>query len=156
MPPVPVLELNTGVPRWYVPLAVALFGIWLAFVVLNPPRWSLMLAALALGGLVLFQVCAQSAAGRVSSILRIGPDFCVSLFTPQGETPVSVAGSPWVSAWLIVVPLRLPSGSMERIVISRDLNQRDAFRRCAVICRFGFAVQDGEGQNTRETNSTGA
>lgn len=148
------LDLNTGVPRWYVPLAVAIFGVWLVFVVVNPPRWPFLLATLALSAFVLFKVWVQAAASRGPSILRIGPDFYLSLFTPQGETPVWIAGNPWVSAWLIVLPLRFPSGSMERIVISRDQNHSDAFRRCTVICRFGFAVEDGEGQNTSQTNTS--
>jgi hypothetical protein len=59
------------------------------------------------------------------------------------ETPVETIGRCWVSQAMIVVPLRLPSGVKQPIVIAREGNDYDAYRRFSILCRFAFAVEDG-------------
>lgn len=159
MLPGAALELNTGEPPWYLPAAAMVYAIVLIALVLTPPQWPYTLATLILGGLALYRIISSRNQGQRYPTLRVHADLSLSLLSCDcGEVPVAYTGRPWTSPWLIVLPVRLASGSTERIVISPVLNTDDAFRRFMVICRFGFAVNDREGQtvNDPNTNTTGA
>lgn len=159
MLPGAALELNTGEPGWYLPAAVMTYAIVLIALVLTPLQWPYTVATLALGGLALYRIISSRNRGPRFPTLLVHADLSLSLIScDHGEVPVAFTGRPWVSPWLIVLPVRLASGSTERIVISLVLNNDDAFRRFTVICRFGFAVNDRAGQNVDNpnTNTTGA
>lgn len=159
MRPGAALELKTGEPPWYVPAAAMVYAIVLIALVLTPLQWPYTLATLTLGGLVLYRILSNRNRGPRFPTLRVHADLSLSLLSRGcDEVPVAFTGRPWVSAWLIVLPVRLVSGSTERIVISLVLNNDDAFRRFTVICRFGFAVNDREGQNVNnpDTNTNGS
>lgn len=155
MLPGAALELKTGEPPAYLPGAAILYAIVLLALFLTPLEWSCTLATLILGGLALYHVISRRNRGQRFAALRVHADLSLSLLSrDRGEVPVAFTASPWVSRRLIVLPVHLVSGSRERIVISRVLNEDNAFRRFTVICRFGFAVSDREGQNAKDPHKS--
>lgn len=159
MPPDAALELRPGEPRWYLATVGLAYTAVLVSLSIAPLKWPYTLVALILGAVLLFRELSRQARGRRIIGLRVHADYSLTVSGRDGdEVPARLAGGPWVSPWLIVLPLELSSGATERIVVSRDQNTCDAFRRFTVLCRFGFAVDGREGQNVHDpnTNTTGA
>lgn len=147
-----VLELRTGEPAWYGwAVTLACLAV-IVSLIMSPLRYYWTACVLLLACLVLVRIWRrrETSSGMVS--IYVHPDFTLSLERRDGSVePVCYDGAAWVSPWLTVIRVRLPRGKRERIVVSRDLNSPDAFRRFTVICRFGFAGDDQGRQNSNQS-----
>jgi hypothetical protein len=139
--PAPALELQTGAPRWYFPANIVLFLMVLAALLFTRVQmfWSLVVVTTALIIIWIDLRCAVRQ--RNPSVIKVYPDGSLSLLDAEyNEISINYAGKCWINSKLIVLPIERVSGSRERLLIARDLNDDDAFRRFAVLCRYGFAV----------------
>jgi hypothetical protein len=101
--------------------------------------WSLVIVTTALIIIWIDLRCAVKQ--KISSLIKVYPDGSLSLLDSEyNEISINYAGKCWINSKLIVLPIERVSGSRERLLIARDLNDDDAFRRFAVLCRYGFAV----------------
>lgn len=153
----PVLVLETGEPRWYPRAVVALCAAVVVALLITPLRWPYTVGVILATVAVLWRSWLQLRARARFKALQVYADFSMALVDNKGEeSPVSAAGNNWASRVLIVLPLRLANGQKKQIVIARDRNDPDAFRRFMVLCRFGFAVNEGERHNDVQIHTTGA
>lgn len=67
--------------------------------------------------------------------------------TKGNESLVQPCTARWVTSTMVSLVLRTADGSTRPIVVSRDRNELNAFRRFTVLCRFGFAAEDDDVQN---------
>lgn len=157
-----VLELKAGTPRWYLTSTAGLFLAVIAALLITPLRWPYTVAVLLVAAGVLWQVRREEQGRARFASLKVYQDLSLALVDREGiELTARHAGGSWVTPWLIVLPIDLPPRARIRIVIARELNDPDEFRRFTVLCRCGFgqpafAVADAERHNERGTTTTGA
>ncbi len=153
----PVLEVNTGAPRWYPAATMASFLAVIIALVVAPLDWPWSIAVLLFAAAVLWRSGSQLRTGNRFPLLRVYADFSIGL-SDQHSSEISVLpdGFAWLTSRLVVIRLALPSDRRIHALVSRDRNQPASFRRFSVLCRFQFAVADGERQNGRQSNTQGA
>jgi len=146
-----------GTPRWYRPATAVLCLTLIGALLITPLRWPWTVAVLLGAGTVLWRAMLQEQGRARFPALRVYRDFSLALIERDGsEVPASSDGRCWLSSWLIVLPLDIPSGARIRVLIPRELNDPDAFRRFKVVCRFGFAMAHTDRHNGLQSNTTGA
>ena len=152
-----MLELRTGEPRWY-PLAVAGFVLALvAAVTLNRIQYEYALLLLLSAIFIVAMDCLVRYRRKAFIRLRVDRDFTLTISNESGdEFAAHKTGACWVSSRMIIIPLRIGAETRINAVISRGHNDPDSFRRFAIICRFGFAVDDSERHNVAQLNPQGS
>lgn len=157
MPRGTVLELNTGLPGWHRPAVAFLCLAVIAALLITPLRWPFSVAVLLFAAAVLWRTWLQDKGRTRFPRLLVYGDFSLALIDRDGsELTAGGTGHCWVSSRLIVLRLEPAAGRTVPIVIARELNDRDAFRRFKVLCRFGFAVADPQRHNGLQSHTTGA
>lgn len=140
MPPArPFIELRLGEPRWYPAAGGALaLGVFAALII-TPLYWPYAAAVIGAALAVVLIDRRQRQARERYRILRVYPELHASLIDEEGrELPARIDNACWISRPLIVVPLKPAGGGRSmRVIVARDRNDPDAFRRLAVLCRHG-------------------
>ena len=144
------IELRIGPPRWY-PYAVAAVcaAVCLALY-LAKPEWPFTLLVLALAAGVAARARWHAVTTRKARSIRVFRNGAVTMLNDSGdEYAVQIRAVHWVTPRLIALAIQPPEGRAIDLVLSRDRNSRQAFRRFVVLCRFGFAADEPGVQNTQ-------
>lgn len=148
-----VLELRLGETRWYNPAVAGVFLAVIAALVIEPLQALYMVLLLASALLIIWLDSVGQKNRAQFNYLCVAQDFSLTLRDKKGaEFSVGRINRCWVSSQLIVLAVRLASGTRQHLFIARSRNHPDAFRRFTIICRFGFAVEDSEGHNVAQPN----
>jgi hypothetical protein len=148
-----VLELRLGEPGWYGRAVAGVFLAVVAGLVIEPLQPIYMVLLLASALLIIWLDSVERKKRAQFIYLSVTQDFSLMLRDEKGaELSVERINRCWVSARLIVLPVRLANGTRQHLFVAQSRNHPDAFRRFAIICRFGFAVDDSEGHNVAQLN----
>lgn len=144
------IELRIGPPRWY-PYAIAAVcaAVCLALC-LARPEWPFTLLVLALAACIATRARWHAVTTSKARSIRVFRNGAVTLLDHHGtEHSVQVHTVHWATPGLVALAILPAKGRAMNLVLSRDRNSRQAFRRFVVLCRFGFAADEPGVQNTQ-------
>lgn len=143
------VELRLGPPRWYpAVITCALAAVCLALY-LAALEWPFTLLVMALAAGITARTLWRASPSENAQFIRVLRNGAVMLLSENGlESAAQVRAVHWVTPWLVAITILPSRGRALNLVVSRDRNERDAFRRFVVLCRFGFAASEPGVQNT--------
>lgn len=135
-----VIEVRLGAPRWYGPAVWLLFAVIVLGLWATALEWTSAWLVLGLASAVLVSDLRQRSRQRRFRALRIYPNGTAVLIQRDGSPhSVRLRNNFWITRPLIVVRICDKGGLRESILVARDGNQADAYRRFGILCRYAFA-----------------
>ena len=138
-----VIELRLGAPGWYpgfvwLGFVLVLLNLWLVSL-----EWPYALSIVLVASAIVANDHRHRRKQRRYSALRVYPNrTAVLILDDQSQLAVKLGKLFWVSPVIIVAAVDCETEGKHNLLIARQHNHEQSYRRFSVLCRFAFGPCD--------------